>query len=226
MGSEGPPYGSLLRCACRTPSCLAQPVVQLAQTKGPGEALVPQGALLLVLRATPLPSEGVFKALKQTYTGLSGGEAAAGQMCSALWRGQGSPCSLEACKYVRGCACACECVHVRACLRMCACACMFAHVCMRAGLTLLHCACHAACFPMLQGRPIDYHTGVIATKVTPGVPGERQKGIPPSSALRGLCGQRCAAKKDWVGRALRSRVMKGGFAVDLLSVGRLMQGVA
>lgn len=25
---------------------------------------------------------------------------------------------------------------------------------------------------LIQGRPIDYHTGVIATKVTPGVPGE------------------------------------------------------
>jgi dihydrolipoamide dehydrogenase len=24
---------------------------------------------------------------------------------------------------------------------------------------------------LIQGRPIDYHTGVIATKVTPGVPG-------------------------------------------------------
>lgn len=24
---------------------------------------------------------------------------------------------------------------------------------------------------LIQGRPIDYHTGVIASKVTPGVPG-------------------------------------------------------
>jgi dihydrolipoamide dehydrogenase len=24
---------------------------------------------------------------------------------------------------------------------------------------------------LIQGRPIDYYTGVIATKVTPGVPG-------------------------------------------------------
>jgi dihydrolipoamide dehydrogenase len=24
---------------------------------------------------------------------------------------------------------------------------------------------------LIKGRPIDYHTGVIATKVTPGVPG-------------------------------------------------------
>ncbi len=26
---------------------------------------------------------------------------------------------------------------------------------------------------LIQGRPIDYHTGVIASKVTPGVPGKR-----------------------------------------------------
>lgn len=26
---------------------------------------------------------------------------------------------------------------------------------------------------LIKGRPIDYHTGVFATKVTPGVPGER-----------------------------------------------------
>ncbi len=25
---------------------------------------------------------------------------------------------------------------------------------------------------LIQGRPIDYHTGVIASKVTPGIPGK------------------------------------------------------
>jgi hypothetical protein len=28
---------------------------------------------------------------------------------------------------------------------------------------------------LIKGRPIDYMTGVIATKVTPGVPGESQR---------------------------------------------------
>jgi hypothetical protein len=38
---------------------------------------------------------------------------------------------------------------------------------------------------LIKGRPIDYHTGVIATKVTPGVPGE-------GAAVPGRGGQRAS----------------------------------
>ncbi len=39
---------------------------------------------------------------------------------------------------------------------------------------------------LIQGRPIDYHTNVLATKVTPGVPGE-QGGWRPCARLAGAC---------------------------------------
>lgn len=38
---------------------------------------------------------------------------------------------------------------------------------------------------LIQGRPIDFQTGVIASKVTPGVPGECARGLPRGQGEQG-----------------------------------------